>query len=75
MDELASAQPKATSAIVEFVYGPISEHPYQVGKALKGRLAGLHSARRGDFRIVYRIGVDTIVIEAVGHRSSIYRPR
>jgi len=37
----------------------------------------LHSARRGDYRVIYRISdqerhVDVIAIE---HRSDIYRPR
>jgi mRNA interferase RelE/StbE len=40
-------------------------------------LAGLHSTRRGDFRIIYNIDdaqkrVDIVAIE---HRSDAYRPR
>jgi mRNA interferase RelE/StbE len=38
---------------------------------------GLHSARRGDYRVIYRIDdqrrrIDVVAIE---HRSDIYRPR
>lgn len=74
MDALARTQPRATSAIVEFVYGPLRIDPYRVGKPLAGHLIGRYSARRGDYRVIYRITERTVVVEAVGHRSSIYRP-
>ncbi|CCH80139.1 Addiction module toxin, RelE/StbE family (fragment) [Nostocoides japonicum T1-X7] len=32
------------------------------------------SARRGDFRISYRVA-DTVTILAIEHRSDVYRPR
>jgi mRNA-degrading endonuclease RelE of RelBE toxin-antitoxin system len=35
-------------------------------------MEGLHSARRGDFRIIYRIS-DVVTIVAIDHRSDIYR--
>lgn len=64
-------------AIIEFVYGAIAENPRRAGLALRWELEGLHSARRGDYRIVYRIDGDrhVIVIEAIGHRADIYRRR
>jgi mRNA interferase RelE/StbE len=49
--------------------------PQWVGKALRFELEGLHSARRGDFRIVYRIDDDQVTILAIDHRADIYRPR
>lgn len=74
MDALAQRHPRATNAIVEFVYGPLAEHPRRVGRPLAGELAGRRSTRRGTFRIIYRITDDAVVIEAVGHRDTIYRP-
>lgn len=74
MDALAQRHPTATNAIVEFVYGPLAEHPRRVGKPPARELAGRYSARRGTFRIIYRITDDAVVIEAVRHRSTIYRP-
>jgi mRNA interferase RelE/StbE len=40
-------------------------------------LAGLHSARRGDFRVIYRIDEphNRVDIVAIEHRSDAYRPR
>jgi len=68
---------KVASAVVEFLYGSLAANPYRVGKPLKLGLAGLHSARRGDYRVIYRINdtdqrVDVLGIE---HRSDVYRPR
>ncbi len=68
---------KVATAVVEFLYGSLAANPHRVGKPLKLGLEGLHSARRGDYRLIYRIDdhrrrVDVVAIE---HRSDIYRPR
>ena len=62
-------------AVIEFVYGPLAANPRRVGKALRFELEGLLSARRGDFRIIYRIEDDLVTILAIDHRADIYRPR
>lgn len=67
---------KIATAVVEFVYGSLAANPPRVGKPLKLNLEGLHSARRGDYRVIYRIHdaerrVDVIAVE---HRSDAYRP-
>jgi mRNA interferase RelE/StbE len=68
---------KVATAAVEFLYGSLAASPYRVGKALKLGLQGLSSARRGDYRIVYRINDDgrRVDVIAIEHRSDIYRPR
>jgi mRNA-degrading endonuclease RelE of RelBE toxin-antitoxin system len=68
---------KVATAVVEFAYGSLAANPRRVGKALKLNLEGLHSARRGDYRVIYRIHtdqhrVDVIVVE---HRADAYRSR
>lgn len=65
---------KVAVAAAEFIYGPLAQNPARVGKPLRNELEGLHSARRGDFRIVYRID-DLVTIVAIGHRADIYRGR
>lgn len=65
---------KVGTAVVEFVYGPLAANPRRVGKHLRFELEGLHSARRGDFRIVYRIS-DVVTIIAIEHRADVYRPQ
>lgn len=68
---------KIATAVVEFAYGTLSTNPRRVGNALTLDLDGLHSARRGDYRIIYRIDethrrVDVLTVD---HRSDVYRPR
>lgn len=68
---------KASLAAVEFIYGSLADNPHRVGKPLRYELAGLHSARRGDYRVVYRVNADQQISEILGieHRSDAYRPR
>ena len=63
---------KAATAAVEFIYGPLADNPQRVGKALRFELEGLHSARRGDYRIMYRID-EHVTIVAIEHRADVYR--
>ena len=46
---------KVAVAVVEFLYGSLAASPHRVGKPLKLGLEGLRSARRGDYRVIYRI--------------------
>ena len=68
---------KVTAAAVEFIYGSLAENPQRVGKPLRFEVEGLHSARRGDYRVVYQIdpAEATVTIIAIQHRADVYRPR
>jgi len=46
---------KVATAVVEFLYGSLAASPHRVGKPLKLSLEGLYSARRGDYRVIYRV--------------------
>ncbi|EME66910.1 toxin RelE [Rhodococcus ruber Chol-4] len=63
-------------AVVEFISGPLAENPHRLSKPLRNDLAGLRSARRGDYRILLRVDDDhrTILIVDIDHRAHIYRP-
>ena len=63
---------KVATAVVEFIYGPLADNPQRVGKPLRFELEGLHSARRGDFRIIYLM-TDRVTILAIEHRADAYR--
>lgn len=63
---------KVATAAIEFIYGPLASTPQRVGKALRFDLEGLHSARRGDYRIIYRID-HRLTIIAIEHRADVYR--
>lgn len=68
---------KVAAAAVEFIYGPLAENPQRIGRPLRFDLEGLHSAHRGDHRIIYRIDERKRVLSilVIGHRADIYRPR
>lgn len=68
---------KIRAAALEAILGPIAQNPQRAGKPLVGELAGLWSARRGDYRIVYEIleGEQIVVVHRVQHRGTVYRPR
>ena len=64
------------AAVLEFCEAALAVNPYRVGKPLFGPLAGCRGARRGTYRIVYRIGEDTRTVQVldIDHRAAIYRP-
>ena len=73
--DLQGLPEKIATACVEFIFGPLSDNPQRVGKALRGELGGLHSARRGDYRVIYGVVEDTRTLEIVhiDRRSDVYR--
>jgi mRNA-degrading endonuclease RelE of RelBE toxin-antitoxin system len=63
--------------VIDFVTGPLIENPRRVGRALRNELAGVHSARRGTYRVLYRIDDDAteVIVLRVEHRGDVYRRR
>jgi len=73
---LSETLPEAAAfAAWEFIQGPLSQRPYAVGLPLRGPLEGRWRARRGEYRIVYRIEEDTREVHVldVAHRRDAYR--
>ena len=68
-------EPVAT-AVIEFVTTALLDSPYRVGKQLRDDLAGIWSARRGTYRVLYRINDDAheVVVLRIEHRRDAYRP-
>jgi mRNA interferase RelE/StbE len=63
------------AAVLEFCEAALAVNPQRVGTPLFGPLTGCHGARRGTYRIVYRIDEDHHVVHLldIDHRSEIYR--
>jgi mRNA interferase RelE/StbE len=63
------------AAAYEFMTGPLLSEPHRVGKRLLPPLDDRFSARRGTYRIIYRIDDSAYVVTVVdvGHRRDIYR--
>lgn len=75
--QLARLTDSVALAVVEFMLGALLENPQRVGGRLQRELAGLHSARRGAYRVVYEIldAENIVVVHRIDHRSTVYRPR
>jgi mRNA-degrading endonuclease RelE of RelBE toxin-antitoxin system len=63
--------------VTEFITGALIENPRRVGRALRDELSGVHSARRGTYRVLYRIDDDSheVTVLRIEHRSTAYRTR
>jgi mRNA interferase RelE/StbE len=73
---LTGLLPEAVAvACWEFIRGPLAENPHRVGKPLRGQLEGRYSARRGEFRVIYQIFDERIVVRVIhiAHRRDAYR--
>jgi mRNA interferase RelE/StbE len=73
--DLNQLPPRVLSAVIEFAFGDLSREPRRVGKPLRRELVGMFSARRGPYRLLYRIDDDnsTVSILRVDHRAGVYR--
>jgi mRNA interferase RelE/StbE len=67
--------PEVAVAAMATIDGPIAINPHRVGKPLDDPFDGYRSARRGTYRIVYRINEEkhTVEIYSIRHRRDAYR--
>jgi mRNA-degrading endonuclease RelE of RelBE toxin-antitoxin system len=49
---------QVAAAVIEFLTTTLIREPHRVGKPLRGELAGIWSAHRGTYRVLYRIAAD-----------------
>lgn len=72
---LDSVPPRVAEPLVAFIFGSLAEGPRRRGKPLQRELEGRWAARRGDYRILYRLDEATkaMYVLKIGHRSDVYR--
>lgn len=63
------------AACVEFIYGVLADNPHRVGGPLHAPFEGQYRARRGEYRVRYRIDDDQKVVYVldIDHRRDAYR--
>ncbi len=73
--DLNNLPESVAAAVVELIFGALAENPQRIGKALTNKLTGRFSARRGQYRIIYRIIEEQIVVDVIriAHRRNAYR--
>ena len=66
---------EVAAAAMATIDGPIAANPHRVGKPLDEPFDGYYSARRGTYRIIYRIDEDkhAVEIHSIRHRRDAYR--
>jgi mRNA-degrading endonuclease RelE of RelBE toxin-antitoxin system len=75
---LSYALPESVaSAAIESLTNTLVHNPHRVGKPLQFELSGIWAARRGTYRVLYRINDDKheVVVLRIEHRRDAYRPR
>ncbi len=73
---LAEHLPEAVAAAcIEFVFGPLAEDPHRVGAPLRKPFKGQWRARRGEYRVRYRIDDETrtVYVLDIDNRRDAYR--
>ena len=67
---------RVATAVWEFCDGPLRDNPYRVGKPLRPPLAGQYSARRGAYRVRYRVDDDKhlVTVVDIAYRADVYPP-
>ena len=65
----------AAAAAYEFITGPLLLDPHRVGKRLLPPMDDRFSARRGTYRVIYRIDdkARVVTVVDVAHRRDVYR--
>lgn len=74
---IAEELPEAVAtAAIDFVTTGLLANPHRVGKPLRDDLDGIWSARRGTYRVLYRIHQERreAVVLRIDHRRDAYRP-
>jgi len=74
--QLSQHLPQAVAAAcIEFIYGALSDNPHRVGAPLRTPFDGQCRARRGEYRVRYRIDEkqSAVYILDVDHRRDAYR--
>ena len=63
------------AAAMETTGGPLATNPHRVGKPLNEPCDGYYAARRGTYRIIYRINEEkrTVEVHSIRHRRDAYR--
>ena len=76
--QLAEQLPESVAfAAYKFIIGPLLDNPHRVGRRLRPPLDDRRSARRGTYRVLYRIDDERRQVAVVGvfSRADAYRAR
>ena len=73
---IAEELPEAVAhAVIDLITGPLLKDPHRVGRELRRELRGVFAARRGTYRVLYRIDdvKREVTVIRIDHRRDVYR--
>lgn len=71
-DDAAGIAKSMRERIRKAIETRLASNPALYGKPLRGTLAGFWKLRVGDWRVVYAIRDDDVIMFAIKHRSRVY---
>jgi mRNA interferase RelE/StbE len=69
--DLRHLDKKAAERVLRAISDMLSNNP-RAGEALRGEFSGLYKLRVGDYRVVYTVLEESVLILRIGHRSKVY---
>ena len=72
-DDLPRLPKEGTGQITRVIDGRLTTSPLQIGKPLSGNLKGFRRVRVGDFRIVYKVAGNKVIVVIVDFRKTVYK--
>jgi mRNA interferase RelE/StbE len=73
---IADELPEAIAhAVIDLITGALLRDPHRIGRDLRHEMHGVYAARRGTYRVLYRIDDDrqTVTVIRIDHRRDVYR--
>jgi mRNA interferase RelE/StbE len=70
--DLKKLNKKEAQRILDQIELSLSRHPETIPE-LKGKFAGLRKMRLGDYRVIFAILEDEVLVLRIGHRKEVYR--
>jgi mRNA-degrading endonuclease RelE of RelBE toxin-antitoxin system len=71
---IADELPEAVAhAVIDLITGALLEEPYRLGRELRQELNGIYAARRGTYRVLYRVddARRTVTVIRIDHRRDV----
>lgn len=74
LEDLSSLGKVEAIRIVKKIESHLVKDPINLGKPLSGNLANLYRYRIGDYRVIYQIFRDELIVAVIriGHRRDVY---
>ena len=72
-EDIPNLDKKAREIIKKSIEDKLRTHPELFGKPLRTSLAGYRTLRVGDYRVIFEISKQKIIIWMIKHRKDIYQ--